>query len=192
MEKLQTGGATRLALLLATLVLVVIGAVGWQLGKANEPTRPMQSISQARKSSDQTEGGKYLYIKEWGVRTALPSDLTSAVTYSLSEPQPDTDGNSLQTAKIMVVRSKFSDHTCATNLNSIGEMVESGAQYIRSQNSKPFDARRYRWTFKENVLKDVGYTYHLNYVTPDCLGGGQNAALIEELQAALQNLKPAN
>lgn len=139
--------------------------------------------------SDPTEGGKYLVITEWGVRVTLPSDLKGAVTYSLGAVTPDPDGNQIQVAKVLVASTAFTENACATTTTSLGTAIESGAQYIRSETSKPFNAARYRWTFKENILTNGNYAYHLNYVTPDCAGGGTNASKIEELQSALIQLQ---
>ena len=61
--------------LLALLVLILIGGAGfggwkyWQTQKTNTTQK------------DPTEGGKYLVIKEWGVRFRLPEDLRGTISY---------------------------------------------------------------------------------------------------------------
>lgn len=67
-------------LLTYILVLLVIGATafgGWYLWLRNDSSQNNQA------QKDPSEGGKYLIIKEWGVRFELPASLKGSVTYGL-------------------------------------------------------------------------------------------------------------
>lgn len=200
-KKMRADGFSAVGILIIIFVVAAVGAGGWyvwnknkdneSVNKNNDATAQTNTSNQDNKprvQTDPSEGGKYLVINEWGVRVALPDNLKGAVTYSLGEAMADPDGNQLQGAKILIAKSTLTSNVCATTSTSLGDAIESGAQYIRSETSKPFNASRYRWTFKENILTNGGYAYHLNYVTPDCAGGGSNASKIEGLQSALVQL----
>lgn len=199
MKRMRTDGFSAVGIVVIIAVVAAVGLGGWYVWNKNKSDESKNnSTSQSssttpnngktKKQSDPSEDGKYLVITEWGVRVALPADLKGAVTYSLGETMADPDGNQLQAAKILIANSSLTENACATSTTSLGAAVESGAQYIRSEISKPFNASRYRWTFKENILTNGANAYHLNYVTPDCIGGGTNATKVETLQNSLVQL----
>lgn len=183
-------------------VIAIIGFGGWYVwhkNSENDTTRqttdtetsesnPATATQQSQTSppADSPEENAYLVIKEWNVKIVLPEDMRGVVTYKMGELHADPDGNQIQAAKIMLATSVLPGNECGTFSTSVGEASETGAQYIRSESTKPFDAERYRWTFKENILKTSGYNYHLNYVTPACIGTAVDK--IETLQDALITL----
>jgi hypothetical protein len=186
------------------LIVVLAGFLAWQYvrsqnDKNKEPsqptpmaqTEPAEEQLSAPKISDPSEGGKYLFIKEWNMRGALPAALHGKVTYSLGEPTLDPDGNRLQATKIFVLAESLPGSVCAATNTAIGSAIDSAAQYIRSEKGKPFNTQRYKQTFKENVGTDNQYNYHLNYVTPPCLESASNAEIVQSLQAALATFQEA-
>lgn len=129
----------------------------------------------------------HLTITEWDVRASVPAGLEGKVSYQLTDRQADADNNLLQGVHILVLASEFPSNECTLVDTPQGKMIDSGAIYIQSESSKPFNGSRYRWTFKESILKTTSYNYHLDYLTPDCIGAGTDK--IEALQSALSNLQ---
>ncbi len=193
----KTAGFSVIEALIILLVISAISVGGWYVAhnrqtgthKASNTTTEHKTTqpTQNTKPSDPSEGGKYLVIKEWGVRSALPEGLWGKVAYKIqTATDPDTD-LLLQAATIFISSSSLKPNLCAIDTTNIGPSVLTGIQYIRSSQSKPFNANRYRGNFKENVLTASGYAYHLNYITPDCVGEA-NIPTIESLQTALIQL----
>ncbi len=186
------------ALLFAALVL---GGYFWNKNhKTNQNERTDSQTQTTEKPKDDqntqqnqvTNNDNYLVIKEWGVKVKLPDEFIGKVTYLLGDPAIDPDGNRIQAVTIYVTKTSLDGTVCGTQETNLGSSIDSGAQYIRSELVKPFNSNRYKWTFKVDILKDSTYAYHLNYLTPDCLGGGDNATRIEALQKSLVSLEKAN
>jgi prepilin-type N-terminal cleavage/methylation domain-containing protein len=203
-QKQTKDGFSIIEVLIVIVVVAVLAAAGfffWQKTKKNNTAKQSTTSSQSDKqdsnksttqeaNTDPTEGGKYLYIKEWGVRVALPADLQGKVSYQLGDKTSDPDGNLIQAAKILVMSNSDADNSCAVVTTSAGTFIEAGAQYIQSEDGKTFNASRYKWTFREGILKDGSHDYHLNYVTPDC-ASSTAVTEIEQLQPALESLQKA-
>lgn len=151
-------------------------------------SRPLQN-NQSNTVKDLSEAGKYLYINEWGVRVALPNEFQDKVTYTLTKETDPDSGLPMETAHIYISSNLLTPNVCATTNSTVGQAINSGAQYIRSDNSKPFNSARYRGTFKASILQNTNYSFHLGYVTPDCAGGGSNTTKIEGLQDDLLHLE---
>jgi hypothetical protein len=193
-------GFSILIVAIAILVLGGVGLAGWYTWSKHQgeteklsdksvsktPQKDAQTKSQATQA-DPSEGGKFFVIKEWGVRFALQSDLQGKITYLLGEALTDPDGDQLQAAKVLIKSDPSAGNDCTIVKTVQGDFIESGAQLLRSEKDKPFNTQRYRWTFKDNILKDDRYSYHLNYVTPDCVAPS-TAGQIEELQLAAERL----
>ena len=166
----------------------------WQKNHRDTPKKPSSSNSastddsQNNQQSDPSEGGKYLYLEEWNLRAALPSDLQSKVTYSLGSKVTDPDGNQIQAAKVLLKNDLSADNECATTTINETDFIDSAAQLLQVEKGKPFDTDRYKGTFKANLLTDTAHTYHLNYITPDCASPSATRQ-IEELQSALAHLE---
>lgn len=80
-QNLQKGSATVIAV--ALVLLIGVAAAGWFVWSKNSD-RPKDNVSQqTHKTADPSEGGKYLVIKEWGVRFPLPEDLRGEVEYGV-------------------------------------------------------------------------------------------------------------
>ncbi|HJP96370.1 MAG TPA: prepilin-type N-terminal cleavage/methylation domain-containing protein [Candidatus Saccharimonadales bacterium] len=203
--KQTKNGFSVIEVLIAILVVIILAAAGyfaWQKTKKDDDSakKSTTNTSQTDKkdanksntvqTADPTEGGKYLYIKEWGVRAALPADLHGKVSYQLGDKTSDPDGNLIQAAKILLMSNSDADNSCAVVTTSSGTFIEAGVQYIQSEVGKAFNASRYKWTFKEDILTDASHDYHLNYVTPDCASASA-VTEIEQLQTTLEDLQKA-
>lgn len=201
--RMRSLGFSPIITVIVILVVAVTGFGGWYVwhkNSGNDATKQTTNTetskdtpaattqqNQASPSTDPPKGSEYLIIKEWNVKVALPEGMDGVVTYKMGEVTSDPDGNQIQAAKIMLANSVLPGNECATFSTSVGEASETGAQYIRSESAKPFDAARYRWTFKEGILKTDMYNYHLNYVTSGCIGSTVDK--VEALQIALANLR---
>jgi len=83
-----------LIVIAVAIILAAAGFFAWQKTRKNDTTKHETTNTQsskqtpdkstAAKAADPTEGGKYLYIKEWGVRYPLPEDLRGQVNYGIS------------------------------------------------------------------------------------------------------------
>lgn len=72
-----------LVLVILLLVLGIGGGILYSTNKKDTPKSqtPQTQITQPPPLTDPSEGGKYLVIKEWGVRFLLPEDLRGDVSY---------------------------------------------------------------------------------------------------------------
>jgi len=207
-------GFSAVDVVVVLVVLIAIGLGGFAVWHSNHKTKSKtvanskaaQSASSNQKAkttppsntvpvkTDPSDNGKYLVISEWNKRVLLPTHLQGKTAYKINADtttDPDS-GLPLQAADIYIASSALEPTACSIISTSVGDSVDTAAEYIKSNNSKPFNAARYKWTFKESILVDGQDSYHLDYVTPDCVGGGANAATIEELQAALPKLSNIN
>ena len=94
-KKLSSNGFSVVEVVVALLVVVALGLGGffvWQHNKDDSSKDKSSNTNQSSgnsseqqagedKNSDPSEGGKYLVIKEWGVRFLLPESLHDDVTY---------------------------------------------------------------------------------------------------------------
>lgn len=80
-----------LALILCLLIIiggVYFGYTYWQSNKPKPTTNTTTPTPQT--PTDLTEGGKYLVIKEWGVRFPVPDDYRSDIQYAARPGEGDT------------------------------------------------------------------------------------------------------
>jgi len=191
----------------ALLVIVVVAAVGltsWYVwhhtrhtngnttgassaNSANASAASGSSSGQSPQSKDPTESGKYLYIREWNVRVALPAAFQGKVAYTLQAGTDPDSGLPLQAATISVAETAFPASSCAVTSTTVGPSIQPGILYIRSSTAKPFNAARYKPTFKEDILVAGSYAYHLDYSVPSCFDSAYTTSL-EALQTALLSL----
>lgn len=201
----KADGFSAVVIFILVAVIAVLGITGWFVWqknntKASNITKP-NTTSQANSTrattqqkqndaqADPTQGGKYLVISEWGTRVALPTAFQGKVAYKISQAQDPDTGLPLQGADIYVASSVFSANSCATTDTAVGRSVTVVTTYLRTDASQPFNSSRYKGTMKVNILQDSKYNYHLNYVVPDCLGGGTNEQLVQQLQDGLTHLQ---
>jgi len=181
--------------IITILVLAALATAGWYVwnkNKKDDASKVHDKTSQKNEDSkkepttpaDPSEGGKYLVIKEWGVRAILPADLKGEVSYSLGEALIDPDNNQIQAAKISIKNDPAAGNECTITETPQGAYIDIATQILRVEKNKPFNTQRYKGVFKANVLVDDGHIYHLNYVIPDC-AGVTTAAHVEGLQSNL-------
>ncbi len=92
----------RLALIMAIVIIGLGGYFAWQHSqdKKNSSEIPSNTAQQqsttpstsAQKKDDPSEGGKFLVIKEWGVRFKLPESLRGDVIYGVSKIREPAHG----------------------------------------------------------------------------------------------------
>jgi hypothetical protein len=96
-KKLSSNGFSVVEVVVALLVVAALGLGGFFVRQHNKPKaninqsagnsgsdlQPPKADNQY-KASDPSEGGKYLVIKEWGVRFPVPKDLEGKLEYALS------------------------------------------------------------------------------------------------------------
>lgn len=92
-KKVQSHGFSVVGILVIVLVVTAAGLGGWYVWHKNQKTEPAKQSSntannnsQKNETSQQTdpsEGGKYLVIKEWGVRFPLSEEIRGDVKYGI-------------------------------------------------------------------------------------------------------------
>ncbi len=204
----QCKGFGAVGVLLVIVVTGVIGLGGWYMWQMNTDTnntstlKPVDSTtkpqnnhqSETKKSLDATEGGKFLVIDEWKVRTQLPEDLQGKVTYIHNEGGDSVDPETnlpIESADIYIKTDVLTAGDCAViNINS-QSYTTTVIQYIRSDTSKPFNSTRYerKGIIKPNLLNDTTHAYHLNYITPDCMGSEADIQKLHRLHNSLLQLE---
>lgn len=196
-RKMSIQGFSTVMIIVVLVVMTAIGFGGWQVWQNRDKKQSNNSHSADDSSNIEPEeldmstasASQYLVIDEWGTRLALPESMRGKITYSMGESFLDSDGNNIQGLDILLATEFLTDDNfCETKNTAIGAAIDSGAQYIRSEKAKPFDSKRYKGNFKENIFSDTQYNYHLNHVTPDCVGGEENAGNIQDLQQVLTHL----
>lgn len=199
----STRGFSAVVGLLIVLVLAVIGFAGyfvWQKNKDNTKKSSASTLQNDQKKQDDdgnakpndpSEGGKYLVIKEWKVRVALPAALKDKVAYKLGEKMIDTDGGQIQAAKVLLKNDPGTGNECAVLAIGGTDFIDAAAQILQTDKARPFDAERYKGTLKADLLVDGEYKYHLNYIMPDCVGPDATQQ-VTDLQAALVHLERAD
>ena len=99
----KSQGFSIIELVIVLVVVLAAGAGGWYMWQKNQKSESTKQSEQrpndqATTPSDPAEGGKYLVIKEWGVRFAVPEELRSEITYTLD---PNKEG------QVVIDSSKF-------------------------------------------------------------------------------------
>ena len=96
-----TAGSSLTTVLLVLCVILGLGFAGWHVwhgnhGKATQTQQVQTALPKTEDSDskppDPSEGGKYLFIKEWGVRFLLPEELRGDLDYSMNQKVLDAFG----------------------------------------------------------------------------------------------------
>jgi prepilin-type N-terminal cleavage/methylation domain-containing protein len=142
-QKQTKDGFSIIEVLIVILVVVVLAAVGfffWQKAKKNDTAKQSATTAQSSKQdmnksgaretkADSTDGGKYLYIKEWGVRYLLPDDLRGQVNYGIAS----VAGTSAYSASFEVFSlNAIEGNNCNLIKTDEGIGGGTGVQLIRS------------------------------------------------------------
>jgi hypothetical protein len=154
----------------AVLVLAVIGAAGFFVFKkssdkaattsaptatSQEPMNTDNTDVNTKAPIDHSEGGKYLVIKEWGVRVLLPDSLKGNAFYSLREVGSDKYANAVAAD----INSKFFQPECRDTAEDLSlDVVRTTAQI---DDSAPL-------AYKRNSLRAGDYWYHNTYDKNGC------------------------
>jgi hypothetical protein len=116
------------------VVLVIIAAAGfggWYVwskhhkddsNKSNTSTQG-NNENQNQTTADPSEGGKYLVIKEWGVRFKLPEDLKGQVTYGI---RTSTDGAQVAVFEVASIAALPGSSCKLTDISSNGWSGKTG------------------------------------------------------------------
>ena len=95
-----------LPILLILLILLTGGYFSYQYWQDHK-TKPTTNVTTSTSSAtDPSEGGKYLVIKEWGVRFEVPIALRGSLSYSLNDQAYHDFGGPIL---VNVTSSKFSN-----------------------------------------------------------------------------------
>lgn len=132
--KLSSKGFAPVLVIGGLLIAVTLGIscyFVWQHSKENgnkttastSQSIQSKSSSSADKTTDPTDGGKYLYIKEWGVRFLLPQDLQSDIYYLESKNSIGLEGASFASKKLDAL---VGDGSCAISVSADGMPSGSG------------------------------------------------------------------
>jgi hypothetical protein len=82
-SKNEKGLAHIAVIVLILAVVAAAGLAGWYVWERNQKDTKQTSNSNTQSQVDPTEGGKFLVIKEWGVRFELPEELRGDVYYRI-------------------------------------------------------------------------------------------------------------
>lgn len=93
-KQLGHHGFSTLILILAVVLLMILGFGGWYLWERQDESGNLQQntvdkrqqlpateMNTGRLTSDPSENGKYLVIKEWNIRIKLPKDIGNGIYY---------------------------------------------------------------------------------------------------------------
>jgi hypothetical protein len=166
----QSLGYSVIEVIVVVFVLLAAGAGGWyvwQDSQKNASTRQSESTGHTSKPTRQTnkeqvagpadpsEGGKYLVIREWGVRIPLPGELRGDVYYKLAT----NDLTKLQRASFASNKldTLLGDYSCSFRENSQNDGLSSGLLRINPDDKQQAPD----YVIEDlNVLKAVGqYEY---------------------------------
>ncbi len=157
--------------LVVAAVLLLIGFGGWFAYSQNKSDDDGKKNSQGQNApqpnpADPSEGGKYLVIKEWGVRFPLPQDLQSDIEYRLNE------GTSMGSSAVF--SSKKLQGTNCEPLKvktSSGEVWRGigGINLVKSSTPLETDSSEQSVNYREIKQLD-GYWYSYNTKIASCSG----------------------
>jgi len=130
-KKLSSNGFSVVEMIVALLVVAAIALGGffvWQHNKDDNSKDKSSNTSQSSgngssqqagedKNTDPSEGGKYLVIKEWGVRFLLPESLRGDIYYKSWTNSLDVHGASFASKKLDALAG---DDSCSIKSNSDG------------------------------------------------------------------------
>jgi hypothetical protein len=145
-------------LIVAIIILLLIGgaASGWYYWDKHQKPSNSESSSQNQTSntSDPSEGGKYLVIKEWGVKVSVPEELKGSLFYSLREEDPEYVG--MPGADLS---SKLFSPECRDAASDLGLTILRTTRQLTPP--EPY-------VYKINVLHSGNYWYHAAFGKDGC------------------------
>lgn len=185
MKKLSaTGFTTVVAIAIVAMILAGLsGFYVWNKNNQNQNnTQTTQTENTSQETADLSEGGKYLIIKEWGLRITLPEYIKGDISYFINDIAERTSGGPL---RVDFLSRRFSSGSlkCAvveeSNPRTIVGFYRQGVGEGASGDTPTF-------------FKSIGdYKYY--FITPSCEeivnkeGTDEDKKLIADLKAAISN-----
>jgi hypothetical protein len=155
-------GFSAVTLILALVIILGIGGVGWYVWHSRQ-TKPTTNTPSSNNTpneetpvADQSEGGKYIVIKEWGIRIPLSEELQSDVKYGVF-----TFSNGDQT--IYFASKKITAHSpggacdLVPQSDSAGQGISGGTIAVSRSKVKP------EVVDQRSFYEDTGYWYTLDF-----------------------------
>ena len=135
-----SAGFTAVEVVITVLVVAALGVGGWYVWHKNQKSDSKQATSsqssENTQATDPSEGGKYLVIKEWGVRAPLSDGLRGDIEYgirktvNLAGPE---DSGPVYGEVVYFASKKLA--AISVNPNTCG--LKAGAQDDRTDQSDP-------------------------------------------------------
>lgn len=184
-----------------SIILVVAGLAGVAYGgwyfynqkvnnntTENNQTQTSPSAQVNSTQEDPSENGKYLVIKEWGVRFVAPDALKGKVVYEKSGDITDADNITFQTVKLFVPQSLNTGEECNARSINGDSYLDTNVMTLRVPKNADFNTARYKGSIKK-IYNDNTYTYYVNYLEPVCANsalGDLTNSLERSVEASLQ------
>ena len=174
------------------LVIASIGSLGfggYKYQHRNDNNAVNDGTNNTQKTNDTSEGGKYLVIKEWGVRFKLHPDLVGDLDYGLS-----TSKDFL--TEIPVELAHFSSKTisdipgsnCDLFVDSNGSGISGGTGNMLERIKTTNLNDQYKNTFKSSsVLRLDDYWYYRLGSKGSCIGGSEHEQLESDISQKILN-----
>jgi hypothetical protein len=189
----QSRGFSVIAGVLAILVAVLVGVGGWYIWQKNHqdtskhPSASSLTHTKTSTQSDPSEGGKYLFIKEWGVRFPLPEALKGDVKYGIFTFK---NGDQAAYFASKAIASKSAHGACDLHpvTDSSGQGIFGGTIAVGRSTTQPE-------TVDQRSFEQSGYWYA---ITPSNGGacydgdtGQERGQFNSQLEPAIRELAPA-
>lgn len=127
----------RFGVIVLIVVILAAGLVGYNKYVKDDTPKKTETISQTNKQNDPTEGGRYLVIKEWGVRFKVPEGLKNpSYTYNSEFDYPSIKVPKIEalsgcdTKNIFAIsRGKAGDRLVDQQIESSQDTAKAGDYY---------------------------------------------------------------
>ncbi|QKV91638.1 hypothetical protein HUT19_07610 [Streptomyces sp. NA02950] len=168
-KKLSTNGFSVVEVVVVLFVVAALGVGGffvWQKAKHNDhktsdaKTQTDQKTDTSKDNNpepaDPSEGGKYLVIKEWGVRFPLPENMRGDVKYGL---RTDSPANQQSASFEVDSLSTLPGSSCNFIEQSDGSGLSGGTGVLLVRSPQPLDASEGVGSGPIYTSKDGKYYY---------------------------------
>lgn len=165
----------RLLIILLSLALLGVGGyLGWNY------------YQDSKTNNDPSEGGKYLVIKEWGVRFELPEELRGDVKYGI-EFQPSGDQIAwFEVGSIASLPGSECRLTEAEGAGHSGKIGGIGALLVRTSEKIPDAETSYYYTPATNMrIGDYWFTGGRLRYSESCVNDENKVQLVLDTRASI-------
>jgi len=181
-QKLSSKGFTAIETTIVILVVAVLAFGGWFIWSktrkkdntsTNSTTTQNQNQKNANKdqqTTDQSDGGKYLVIKEWKVRLPLSESLRGDAEYGIFL-QNNGDQIAYFASKKVAAKTTTGDCGLTETSDSNGHGMFGGAMALSRSASKPSDDEN-----PELIFQKDGYWYTLGFANGGACYEGDTGA----------------